>query len=121
MELAGRKIVGPDAVGEALRGLVKTAKEEVRTASRMIRTDRRPVWRLRPRHPRGPWRRDTQPVFGGTLPVQRRTLSNGPPWWPPCWGALESVGKHHADAEISWKPAATAGRPPAGTGPILRA
>jgi hypothetical protein len=36
MELAGRPIAGPDAVGDALRGLVKAAKEEVRTSIRMM-------------------------------------------------------------------------------------
>ena len=50
--------------------------------------------------PGGPWRRDTRPVPGGTLPVQRRTLSNGSGPGGALLGALESVGKHHADAEI---------------------
>ncbi|MDZ7855912.1 Eco57I restriction-modification methylase domain-containing protein [Sphaerotilus sp.] len=36
LELGGRKIVGPDAVGDALRGVVKAAKEEVSAGSRMI-------------------------------------------------------------------------------------
>jgi hypothetical protein len=36
IELAGRKIVGPDAAGDALRGLVKTARDEARMGSRMI-------------------------------------------------------------------------------------
>jgi hypothetical protein len=36
LHLGGREFVGPDAVGDALRGLVRAAREEVRTGNRRI-------------------------------------------------------------------------------------
>ena len=36
LEVGGRKIAGPDAVGEALRGLVKATKDELRAGGREI-------------------------------------------------------------------------------------
>ncbi|MBE0550543.1 MAG: DEAD/DEAH box helicase [Rubrivivax sp.] len=36
VEVAGRRIAGPDAVGEALRGIIKTTKDELRAGGREI-------------------------------------------------------------------------------------
>ncbi|MBK8359309.1 MAG: hypothetical protein IPL15_10150, partial [Comamonadaceae bacterium] len=48
VELAGTQDRGPDGVGEATRGLVRTAKEEVAHGQPDDQTDRQPVRRLRP-------------------------------------------------------------------------
>jgi hypothetical protein len=100
VELAGRKIVGPDAVGEALRGLVKTAKEEVRTASRMIEriVGRFGGFDLGILAARG----DETPnlYLAGHCLYNAEPYQTGPALVAALLGALESVGKHHADAEI---------------------
>jgi len=97
MELGGRKIAGPDAVGEALRGLVKSAKEEVRTASRMIE-------RIAGRF--GGFdlgilaaRSDETPslYLVGHCLYNAEPYQTGPALVAALLAALESVGKHHAD------------------------
>ena len=100
VELAGRRIVGPDAVGEALRGLVKTAREEVRTASRMIEriVGRFGGFDLGILAARG----DETPnlYLAGHCLYNAEPYQTGPALVAALLGALESVGKHHADAEI---------------------
>jgi hypothetical protein len=97
VELAGRKIAGPDAVGEALRGLVKTAKEEVRTASRMIEriVGRFGGFDLGILAARG----DETPslYLAGHCLYNAEPYQTGPALVAALLGALESVGKHHAD------------------------
>lgn len=98
LEIAGRRITGPDAVGEALRGLVKAAKEEVRSGSRSIE---RVVGRF------GGFELGLLVERGGTVPclyLSGRCLYNaesyqtGPALVAGAMAALESVPKHHADA-----------------------
>ncbi|MBL8438521.1 MAG: DEAD/DEAH box helicase, partial [Zoogloeaceae bacterium] len=98
VELAGRRIVGPDAVGETLRGLVRMAKEEVRTASRMIE---RIVGSF------GGFdigilaaRGDETPglYLAGHCLYNAEPYQTGPALVAALLGTLESVGKHHADA-----------------------
>ncbi len=100
VELAGRRIVGPDGVGEALRGLVKAAKEEVRTASRMIEriVGRFGGFDLGIVAARG----DETPnlYLAGHCLYNAEPYQTGPALVAALLGALESVGKHHADAEI---------------------
>jgi hypothetical protein len=100
VELAGRRIVGPDAVGEALRGLVKAAREEVRTASRMIEriVGRFGGFDLGMLAARG----DQTPslYLAGHCLYNAEPYQTGPALVAALLGALESVGKHHADAEI---------------------
>jgi ATP-dependent Clp protease ATP-binding subunit ClpA len=100
MELAGRRIVGPDTVGEALRGFVRTAKEEVRTASRMIEriVGRFGGFDLGILAARG----DETPslYLAGHCLYNAEPYQTGPALVAALLGALDSVGKHHADAEI---------------------
>jgi len=100
MELAGRRIVGPDAVGEALRGLVKAAREEVRTASRMIEriVGRFGGFDLGILAARG----DETPnlYLAGHCLYNAEPYQTGPALVAALLGALDSVGKHHADAGI---------------------
>ena len=97
MELGGRKITRPDAVGEALRGLVKSAKEEVRTAGRMIE---RIVGRF------GGFDLGILAARSGETPslylaghclYNAEPYQTGPSLVAALLAALESVGKHHAD------------------------
>ena len=97
MELGGRKIAGPDAVGEALRGLVKSAKEEVLTASRKI--ERIVGWFggfdlgiLATRSDETP----SLYLVGHCL-YNAEPYQTGPALVAALLAALESVGKHHAD------------------------
>ena len=100
VELAGRRIVGPDAVGEALRGLVKAAREEVRTASRMIEriVGRFGGFDLGILAARG----DETPnlYLAGHCLYNAEPYQTGPALVAALLGALDSVGKHHADAGI---------------------
>jgi hypothetical protein len=97
VELARRKIAGPDAVGEALRGLVKSAKEEVRTASRMIErvVGRFGGFDLGILAARG----DETPslYLAGHCLYNAEPYQTGPALVAALLAALESVGKHHAD------------------------
>ncbi|PKO35849.1 MAG: DEAD/DEAH box helicase [Betaproteobacteria bacterium HGW-Betaproteobacteria-7] len=97
VELAGRKIAGPDAVGEALRGLVKSAKEEVRTASRMIErvVGRFGGFDLGILAARG----DETPslYLAGHCLYNAEPYQTGPALVAALLGALGSVGKHHVD------------------------
>ncbi|MBK8892182.1 MAG: hypothetical protein IPN75_18335 [Dechloromonas sp.] len=100
LQLAGRKIVGPDGVGEALRGLVRTAKEEVRTGSRMIEriVGRFGGFDLGILAARG----DETPslYLAGHCLYNAEPYQTGPSLVAALLAALDSVGKHHADAEI---------------------
>jgi hypothetical protein len=100
VELAGRKIVGPDAIGETLRALVRTAKEEVRTAGRMIEriVGRFGGFDLGMLAARG----DQTPslYLAGHCLYNAEPYQTGPALVAALLGALESVGKHHADAGI---------------------
>jgi len=100
VELAGRKIAGPDAVGEALRGLVKSAKEEVRTTSRMIErvVGRFGGFDLGILAARG----DETPslYLAGHCLYNAEPYQTGPALVAALLGALESVGKHHADTVV---------------------
>jgi len=98
MELAGRKIVGPDAAGDALRGLVKTAKEEVRTGSRMIEriVGRFGGFELGILSARG---EETPNLYlAGHCLYNAEPYQTGPALVTAMLAALESVGKLHADA-----------------------
>lgn len=98
MELAGRRIVGPDAVGEALRGLVRAAKDEVRTASRMIEriVGRFGGFDLGILAARG---EETPNLYlAGHGLYNAEPYQTGPALVGALLAALESVGKHHADA-----------------------
>ncbi len=98
LEMTGRRIAGPDAVGDALRGLVKAAKEEVRSGARMIE---RIVGRF------GGFELGILAARGEEIPslyLSGRCLYNaepyqtGPALVAGVMAALESVSKHHADA-----------------------
>ncbi len=97
MELGGRKVAGPDAVGEALRGLVKAAKEEVRTASRMIEriVGRFGGFDLGILAARG----DEVPslYLAGHCLYNAEPYQTGPALVAALLTALESVAKHHTD------------------------
>lgn len=99
LELAGRAVTGPDAAGDALRGLVKSAKEEVRTSS--TRLIERVVGRF------GGFDLGILAARGEDVPnlyLSGHCLYNaephqtGPALVAGLMAALESVPKHHADA-----------------------
>lgn len=99
MELAGRKIVGPDAAGDALRGLVKTAKEEVRTGSRMIEriVGRFGGFDLGIFASRG---EETPSLYlAGHCLYNAEPYQTGPALVAAVLAALGSVGQLHADAQ----------------------
>ncbi|MFZ3082359.1 Eco57I restriction-modification methylase domain-containing protein [Rhodoferax ferrireducens] len=100
LELAGRPVTGPDAVGEVLRGLVKTAKEEVRTGTRMIE---RVVGRF------GGFDLGILAARGEEVPnlylsghclYNAEPYQTGPALVAALMAALESVVKHHTDAVV---------------------
>ncbi|MDI1339530.1 DEAD/DEAH box helicase [Polaromonas sp.] len=100
LELAGRAVTGPDAVGEVLRGLVKTAKEEVRTGTRMIE---RVIGRF------GGFDLGILAARGEEVPnlylaghclYNAEPYQTGPALVAGLMAALESVSKHHADALV---------------------
>jgi N12 class adenine-specific DNA methylase len=100
MELAGRFITGPDAVGEVLRGLVKTAKEEVRTGTRMIE---RVVGRF------GGFELGILAARGEEVPnlylsghclYNAEPYQTGPALVAGLIAALESVTAHHSEAVV---------------------
>jgi hypothetical protein len=98
LELAGRRVAGPDAVGEVLRGLVKTAKEEVHAPTRMIE---RVVgsfggFDLGVLISRG----EEVPnlYLAGHYVYNAVPYQTGPALVAGLMAALESVSKHHADA-----------------------
>ncbi|MDP3653785.1 MAG: DEAD/DEAH box helicase family protein [Rhodoferax sp.] len=98
LELAGRKIVGPDAAGEALRGLVKAVKEEVRTSSRMIErvVGRFGGFDLGILAARG---EETPNLYlAGHCLYNAEPYQTGPALVAAVLAALASVGKLHADA-----------------------
>jgi len=97
LELGRRRIVGADAVGEALRGLVKSAKEEVQTASHPV--DRvigrfggfdLGVWATRSEAP--------NLYLAGHCQYHADPYQTGPALVAALVAALELVGKSHADA-----------------------
>ncbi|MDR3368827.1 Eco57I restriction-modification methylase domain-containing protein [Rhodoferax sp.] len=98
LELADRPVTGPDAIGEVLRGLVKTAKEEVRTGTRMTE---RVVGRF------GGFDLGILAARGEEVPnlylaghclYNAEPYQTGPALVAGLLAALESVAKHHADA-----------------------
>ncbi len=97
-QLTGRCVAGPDAVGDALRGLVKAAKEEVRSGSRMIE---RTVgcfggFELGILAARG---EDTPNLYlSGRCMYNAEPYQTGPALVAGVMAALESVPKHHTDA-----------------------
>ena len=100
LELAGRPVTGPDAVGEVLRGLVKAAKEEVRTGTRMIE---RVVGRF------GGFDLGILAARGEEVPnlylsghclYNAEPYQTGPALVAALMAALESVVKHHTDAVV---------------------
>ena len=99
LELAGRSVTEPDAVGDALRGLVKTAKEEVRTsATRLIErvVGRFGGFDLGILAARG---EDVPNLYlSGHCLYNAEPYQTGPALVAALMAALESVSKHHADA-----------------------
>ncbi|QDL38537.1 Eco57I restriction-modification methylase domain-containing protein [Rhodoferax sediminis] len=100
LELAGRPVTGPDAVGEVLRGLVKTAKEEVRTGTRMVE---RMIGRF------GGFDLGILAARGEEVPnlylsghclYNAEPYQTGPALVAGLMAALESVSKHHTDAVV---------------------
>ena len=98
LELGRRRIVGADAVGEALRGLVKSAKDEVQTASR-------PIERIVGRF--GGFDLGVRATRSGEVPnlylsghclYQADPYQTGPSLVATLLGALESISRHHTDA-----------------------
>ncbi len=99
LELAGRKIVGLDAVGDALRGLVKTVKEEVQTGTRMIEriVGRFGGFDLGILAARG---EETPSLYlAGHCLYNAEPYQTGPALAAAVLGALDSVGKLNADAQ----------------------
>jgi N12 class adenine-specific DNA methylase len=100
LELTGKTVTGPDTVGDVLRGLVKTAKEEVRTGTRMIE---RVVGRF------GGFDLGILAARGEEVPnlylsghclYNAEPYQTGPALVAGLMAALESVSKHHADALV---------------------
>lgn len=98
LELAGRHVARPDAVGEVLRGLAKTAKEGVHATTRTIE---RAVGRF------GGFDLGIQISRGAEVPslylsshcvYNAAPYQTGPDLVAGLMAALESVSKHHADA-----------------------
>jgi N12 class adenine-specific DNA methylase len=98
LELAGRHVAGPDAVGEVLRGLVKTAKEEVHASARMIErlVGRFGGFDLGILISRG----EEVPnlYLAGHCVYNAVPYQTGPALVAGLMAALESVSKHNADA-----------------------
>jgi hypothetical protein len=98
IELAGRKVVGPDAVGDNLRGMVKAAKEEVRGGHCMIEriVGRFGGFDLGILATRG----EAVPSFylSGQCLYSAEPYQTSPALVAGLIAALESVSKHHADA-----------------------
>jgi N12 class adenine-specific DNA methylase len=97
LELTGRRIAGPDAVGEALRGLVKAAKEEVRSGSRLIEriVGRFGGFGLGLLSERG--ERVPSLYLSGRCIYNAESYQTGPALVAGVIAALESVCRHHAD------------------------
>lgn len=98
LELGRRRIVGADAAGEALRGQVKSAKDEVQTASR-------PIERIVGRF--GGFDLGVRATRSGEVPnlylsghclYQADPYQTGPSLVATLLGALESIAKHRTDA-----------------------
>lgn len=94
MDIGHRRIVSADAVGDALRSLVKSAKEDLRTASH-------PVERIVGRF--GGFELGIRATRGGEVPnlyLAGNCQYHADPYQtrPALVAALELVGKSHADA-----------------------
>ena len=101
IELAGRRIAGPEAVGDALRGLVKAAKDELRPGAFTRGMQERVVGRfggfeLGIRIERG--EQVPRLYLAGHLHYDAEAYQTGPALASALLQALASVGKHHADA-----------------------
>jgi len=99
LEMGGRKIVGPDAMGDALRGLVKAAKEEVRAGARMVE---RIVGRFGGFELGVLAARDEETpslYLAGHGLYNSQPFQTGPALVTALLATLESVAKHHAEAE----------------------
>ena len=97
LELAGRSVTGPDAVGEVLRGLVKAAKEEVFASTRRVdriigRFGGFELGILTPRDEEVP-----NLYLSGHCMYDAVPYQTGPALVAGLMAALESVTKHHAD------------------------
>jgi N12 class adenine-specific DNA methylase len=99
LELGRRRIVGADAAGEALRSLVKAAKEEMQTASRPIE---RIVGRFGGFDLGVQATRSEVPhlFLSGHCQYPADPYQTAPSLVAALLGALASVAKHHTDAGI---------------------
>jgi hypothetical protein len=98
LELLGRRVEGPDAVGDALRATVKSVKEDVRATHRMIEriVGRFGGLELGIRAGRG--EKVPQLYLSGGCLYDAEPYQTGPALVAGLLAALGSVGKHHADA-----------------------
>ena len=96
VELGGRQVAGPDAVGEALRELVKAAKAENRHGAPLIDRAVGRFGGFRAGPDGGAWRGDASAVPGRSLPLRRPTLPDGSGLVSALLAALTSVAEQHA-------------------------
>lgn len=101
LELAGRRVAGPDGVGESLRGLVRTAKEELTASTGFSGVNERVVGRF------GGFDLGIVAAHGKAMPnlylsghclYNAQPYQTGPSLVAGLMETLESVSKHHADA-----------------------
>ncbi|HEY0847156.1 MAG TPA: DEAD/DEAH box helicase family protein [Noviherbaspirillum sp.] len=103
LELSGRRIVGADAVGDALRPIIRSAKEDLRIASRAV--DRVighfAGFELGVHASRGA---ETPNLYlAGACIYHADPYQTGPGLAAALLAVLESIPKHHADAVSQWE------------------